>query len=122
MQQRRSAWPARAAALVALLFSLSAGGLSHDSARSLPSTTTHPSAVLAETLAATELVSDQTPRVELTETRTRLHPAGPTTGSPAIVLTARPDWLVETDAATASDPSYADAPGTHRDRAPPHLI
>ena len=119
MQSAR-AWWSRAIALAALLCALSAGGLSQHSARPLPGTHNHPSAVLAGTLAAAELASDQTPRVELSETRTLRHPAG-TTSSPA-VTDVEPVWLADPDAATLADPAYANHPGTNRGRAPPLVI
>src|SRR5215813_6285891 len=95
------AWWSRAITLAALLCALSAGGLSQHSARPLPGTHNHPSAVLAGTLAAAELASDQAPRVELSETRTLRHPAN-TANSPA-AIDVEPVWLADWDAATLAD-------------------
>jgi len=119
MQSAR-AWWSRALTLAALLCALSAGGLSHHSARPIPGTHNHPSAVLAGTLAAAELASDQTPRVELSETRTLRHPAS-TASSPA-AADVEPVWHADSDDATLADPAYANHPGTSRGRAPPLLI
>jgi len=119
MQSARACW-SHAIALAALLCALSAGGLSQHSARPLPGTHNHPSAVLADTLGATQLASDQTSPVRVAEPRLHRVPAGASPGTE--VIDVRPPWLVEAAEATVRAPAYPNSPSATRDRAPPLLV